>query len=146
MPDFLHSHGTGSAAALKPRFPTPIPHPENKASTSMNILGLVVVFSIAYAYVDEVIHGPRPIITTHIILILAVFCAVFIAGNVLWPLLWTGLEIITSVIGWLTEFIIFVYFIIGCLLVFLVIGTLALFFISLLSYILMIIAILVVSA
>ncbi|KAK0237601.1 hypothetical protein EDD85DRAFT_830839 [Armillaria nabsnona] len=81
----------------------------------MDVVGSAVVFSLVYVYV---INRFGPINVTHIILILAVFCAAkFIAGVDLWQLLWIGLEKVTGVIGWSIRFIVYTCFFIACLVV-----------------------------
>ncbi|KAK0435641.1 hypothetical protein EV421DRAFT_1222393 [Armillaria borealis] len=89
-------------------------HTLTPAPTSMDVLGSAVVFSLIYVYV---INRFGPITVTHIIIILAVFCAAFIAGVELWQLLWAGLETITSLIGWSIRFIVYACFFIACLVV-----------------------------
>ncbi|KAK0489685.1 hypothetical protein EDD18DRAFT_1188990 [Armillaria luteobubalina] len=74
----------------------------------MDVLGSAVIFSLVYVYG---INRFGPITVTHIIIILAVFCAAkYIAGVELWQLLWVGLEKVTGVIGWSIRFIVYACF------------------------------------
>ncbi|PBK90307.1 hypothetical protein ARMGADRAFT_1083159 [Armillaria gallica] len=123
MPAFPNI-GIGSIAALRAHILTP-------ALTSMDVLGSVVVFSLAYVHVisecrlhtvwsfHPYLAGRfGPITITHITLILAVFCAAkYIAGIDLRQLLWTGLEKVTGLVGWLIRFIVYACFFIACLVV-----------------------------
>ncbi|PBK90297.1 hypothetical protein ARMGADRAFT_312844 [Armillaria gallica] len=90
-------------------------YPTSCDGLAMDVLGSAIVFSLVYVYV---INRFGPITVTHIIIILAVFCAAkSIVGVDLWQLLWVGLEKVTGVIGWSIRFIVYACFFITCLVV-----------------------------
>ncbi|KAK0457971.1 uncharacterized protein EV420DRAFT_1545643, partial [Desarmillaria tabescens] len=79
----------------------------------MDVLGFVILAFLVCAMINKF----GPVSGAEImILILAVFCAVFFIGAEFadsWPLLWSGLESITGLVGGSIRFIIHTFFLIA---------------------------------